>query len=161
MYTDRLSRGVWVTTAQLWVGTLGRNHESSHAIQNATLTLLVKWMMSRNKSVTLKLFCSFSGHKFGRDGFTVIPFKRHTSLKSDYQNVPDPSSLRSWPRQIYWVRKWCEGFCLLFCVQDGALDLLRELKNIKMSLETLQVINSTPLSCHSLPSAPEVTHNLI
>lgn len=37
---------------------------------------------------------------------------------------------------------------LLFFLQDGALDLLRELKNIKMSLETLQVINPTPPPCH-------------
>lgn len=51
---------------------------------------------------------------------------------------------------------------LLFCLQDGALDLLRELKNIKMSLETLQVINSTPLPCHRTPpSAPEVQHDSI
>lgn len=51
---------------------------------------------------------------------------------------------------------------LLFCLQDGALDLLRELKNIKMSLETLQVINSTPLPCHRTPpSAPEVQHDTI
>lgn len=28
---------------------------------------------------------------------------------------------------------------IFFYLQDGALDLLRELKNIKMSLETLQV----------------------
>lgn len=32
---------------------------------------------------------------------------------------------------------------MCLCLQDGALDLLRELKNIKMSLETLQVSDST------------------
>lgn len=32
----------------------------------------------------------------------------------------------------------------LFVLQDGALDLLKELKNMKMSLETLQVSSSTP-----------------
>ncbi len=79
-------------------------------------------------------------------------------LKIEINNVTDSSSgfslivhcaLRSWRHHSYWVRKWCRGSRFLFCVQDGALDLLRELKNIKMSLETLQVFTSTPLPHHS------------
>lgn len=33
----------------------------------------------------------------------------------------------------------CALVLVCLCLQDGAIDLLRELKNIKMSLETLQV----------------------
>lgn len=33
---------------------------------------------------------------------------------------------------------------MIIGLQDGALDLLMELKNVKMSLEMLQVISSSP-----------------
>lgn len=46
------------------------------------------------------------------------------------------------------------SWTLMIGVQDGALDLLRELKNMKMSLEMLQVIDRSSASRRLLVSHP-------